>query len=87
MRVTEKFCREQESLQIAKAASETLSNRRDIALSAAKAWDTAAQLAHKQETKGEPLDKLDAAITREFADEAAAGLDGEDEAPEGDEQL
>ncbi len=87
MRVTEKFCREQESLQIAKAATETLTNRRDIALSAAKAWDTAAQLAHKQESKTEPLDKLDAAITLEFAEEEAAGITGdEEEAREADQQ-
>lgn len=86
MRVTEKFCREQENLQIAKAATETLTNRRDIALAAAKAWDTAAQLAHKQESKTEPLDKLDAAITLEFAEEEAAGLDGEDDAAEAEQQ-
>jgi len=78
VRVTEKFCREQESLQIAKAANETLKNRKDIALGAAKAWDAAAQLAHKQESKLEPLDKLDAEITREFAEEEAAGLPVED---------
>ena len=86
MRVTEKFCREQESLQIAKAATETLTNRRDIALAAAKAWDTAAQLAHKQESKTEPLDKLDAAITLEFAEEEAAGLGGEEETSEAAER-
>lgn len=86
MRVTEKFCREQESLQIAKAATETLTNRRDIALAAAKAWDTAAQLAHKQESKTEPLDKLDAAITLEFAEEEAAGLDGDEETSEAAER-
>lgn len=79
MRVTEKFCREQESLQIDKAANEPLKNRQDIALSAAKAWDAAAQLAHKQESKQEPLDKLDAAITLEFAAEEAAGLDHDDD--------
>lgn len=84
MRVTEKFCREQESLQIAKAANETLKNRKDIALGAARAWDAAAQLAHKQESKLEPLDKLDAEITREFAEEEAAGIDLS-EPPEGDE--
>jgi hypothetical protein len=84
VRVTEKFCREQESLQIAKAANETLKNRKDIALGAAKAWDAAAQLAHKQESKLEPLDKLDAEITREFAEEEAAGIDLS-EPPEGDE--
>lgn len=82
MRVTEKFCREQESLQIAKAAAEPLKNRQGIALAAAKAWDAAAQLAHKQESKMEPLDKLDAAITLEFADEEAAGYQDEDEPEE-----
>jgi hypothetical protein len=84
VRVTEKFCREQESLQIAKAANETLKNRKDIALGAARAWDAAAQLAHKQESKLEPLDKLDSEITREFAEEEAAGIDLS-EPPEGDE--
>lgn len=86
MRFTEKFCREQEGLQIARASSETLTNRRDIALAAAKAWDAAAILAHKQESKQEPLDKLDAAITLEFAAEAAAGLVDEDDTPEADER-
>lgn len=84
MRVTEKFCREQESLQIAKAANEPLKNRQDIALSAAKAWDTAAQLAHKQESKQEPLDKLDAAITLEFAAEAEAGFVEDEADPDAD---
>lgn len=84
MRVTEKFCREQESLQIAKAANEPLKNRQSIALAAAKAWDVAAQLAHKQESKQEPLDKLDAAITLEFAAEEASGVDLSDP-PETDE--
>ncbi|MDM7956934.1 hypothetical protein [Blastomonas sp.] len=82
VRVTEKFCREQESLQIAKAAAEPLKNRQGIALAAAKAWDVAAQLAHKQESKLEPLDKLDAAITQEFAAEEAAGYQDEDELEE-----
>lgn len=74
MRFTEKFCREQQSLQIAKAASEPLKNRQAIALDAAKAWDAAAKIAHKHEAGQEPLDKLDAAIVREFADEDAAAL-------------
>jgi hypothetical protein len=82
VRVTEKFCREQESLQLAKAAAEPLKNRQGSALAAAKAWDVAAQLAHKQESKLEPLDKLDAAITLEFAAEAEAGLKEDDEEPE-----
>ena len=82
MRVTEEFCRQQESLQIAKAANEPLKNRQAIALAAAKAWDVAAQGAHKQESHEEPLDRLDAAIALEFAAEAAAGLDDADEPPE-----
>lgn len=82
MRVTEKFCREQESLQLAKAAAEPLKNRQGIALAAAKAWDAAAQLAHKQESKQEPLDALDAAITREFAAEAEAGIEDSEPEPE-----
>lgn len=74
MRFTEKFCREQESLQIAKAASEPLTNRQGIALAAAKAWDAAAKIAHKHEAGQRPMDKLDAAIIREFADEDAADV-------------
>ncbi|PXW79097.1 hypothetical protein C7451_101159 [Blastomonas natatoria] len=80
MRMTEKFCREQENLQIAKAAAEPLKNRQGIALAAAKAWDAAARIAHKHEAGQQPLDRLDAAIVREFAEEDAAGWVVEEEA-------
>lgn len=82
MRITEKFCREQESLQIAKAESEPLKNRQGIALDAAKAWNAAAKIAHKHEAGQQPLDKLDAAIVREFAEEDAAGLVDDEQVPD-----
>lgn len=82
MRFTEKFCREQESLQIAKAESEPLKNRQGIALDAAKAWNAAAKIAHKHEAGQQPLDKIDAAIVREFAEEDAAGVLDDEVAPE-----
>ncbi len=81
MRITEKFCREQESLQLAKAAAEPLKNRQGIALDAAKAWDAAAKIAHKHEAGMQPLDKLDAAIVREFAEEDVALALGGQAAP------
>jgi hypothetical protein len=74
MRVTVEFCREQERLQRAKAESEPLENRRKIALDAAKAWAAEAILAQKRDAKQAPLDKLDAQIALEFAQEA----DGEE---------
>ncbi|MBL0965663.1 hypothetical protein [Blastomonas sp. UPD001] len=82
MRFTEKFCREQESLQIAKAESEPLKNRQGIALDAAKAWDAAAKIAQKHEAGQQPLDRLDAAIVREFAEEDAAGVVDDEPAPD-----
>lgn len=82
MRFTEKFCREQESLQIAKAESEPLKNRQGIALDAAKAWDAAAKIAQKHEAGQQPLDRLDAAIVREFAEEGAAGVVDDEPAPD-----
>ena len=69
MRVSEEVCRAQEALQLAKAASEPLESRRKIALTAAKAWATEAVLAQQRALKPAPLDKLDAAIAREFAEE------------------
>jgi hypothetical protein len=72
MRVSEDFCREQEALHVAKAQSEPLLSRRNIALTAAKAWAAEAVLAKKRALKPEPLDKLDAEISLEFALEAEA---------------
>ncbi len=71
MQVTAAFCKEQEAIQRAKAASEPLENRRKIALDAAKAWAAEAILAKKRETSHQSLDALDAAITAEFKAEAA----------------
>jgi hypothetical protein len=72
MRASEALCREQEALHIAKAANEPLPMRRDIALTAAKAWGAEAVLAQKRALKPEPFDALDAEITLEFALEADA---------------
>ncbi len=54
----------------AKAANEPLENRRNIALTAAKAWHAEAILAEARASKQTPLDQLDAEITLEFALEA-----------------
>jgi hypothetical protein len=81
MRFTGDFCREQEALQLAKAASDPLENRRKIALTSAKAWASEALLADKQALKKSPLDKLDAEIAQEFADEDMPALAGS--APQG----
>ncbi len=70
MQISANFCKEQEALQRAKAATEPLENRRKIALDAAKAWAAEGVLAEKRELKINPLDKLDTAIAAEFAREA-----------------
>ena len=75
MRVSADFCRAQEAQQLAKATSEPLKNRRKIALDAAKAWAAEALLADERAVRQEPLDKLDAEITLEFAQEAEAESD------------
>ncbi len=67
MRFSPQFCREQEALQLAKAASEPLESRRHIALTAAKAWAAEAKLTEERVANTSPLDKLDAEITEEFA--------------------
>lgn len=69
MRVSESFCQEQEALQRAKAAAEPLESRRKIALTAAAAWAVEGALAKTRALKQAPLDKLDADIAREFAEE------------------
>lgn len=51
MRVLASFCRQQEALQRALATSEPLENRRKIALTAAKAWESEALLAEMQTSK------------------------------------
>lgn len=72
MRVTAKFCREQEALQQARAASEPLESRRRIALSAAKAWHAEAILADQRAAGQGPMSRLDAEIAKEFAAEGEA---------------
>ncbi|MBP6112876.1 MAG: hypothetical protein KA482_10930 [Sphingobium sp.] len=69
MRVSASFCREQQASQIDKAANEPLENRRKIALAAAMAWGAEVILAEKRALKLERLDKLDAEIALEFANE------------------
>jgi hypothetical protein len=73
MRVSAAVCREQEALQRQIAASDSLESRRNIASVAAAAWAVKALAAEKREAGHlDPIDKLDADITREFADEAEA---------------
>lgn len=69
MRVSETVCQQQEALQRAKAEAELLESRRKIALTAAAAWAVEGALARTRELKQAPLDKLDAEIAREFAQE------------------
>lgn len=77
VRVPAHVCREQQAIQLAKAASEPLESRRKIALTAAKAWGIEADLADSRTNDQTSLNTLDAAITQEFAREAAADADGE----------
>ena len=65
MRVKASVCREQEARQL-----DPLESRRKVAAAAAKAWGLEATQAEKREAGHlSPRDKLDAEITREFADE------------------
>jgi hypothetical protein len=75
LRFAPAFCREQAALQLAKAESEPLENRKKIALAAAKAWTLEAALADKQVARATPLDALDTKIAKEFADEDPASHD------------
>ena len=71
MRVSAAICREQEAYQLEVAKSHPLESRKTIAAQAAAAWAVKAEAAEKREAGIlEPLEKLDAEITREFADEA-----------------
>lgn len=86
MRVSETFCQEQEALQRAKAAAEPLESRRKIALTAAAAWAVEGALAKTRALKQAPLDKLDkldADIAREFAEEDADLAEQADAADDG----
>ncbi|WP_324828102.1 hypothetical protein [Qipengyuania zhejiangensis] len=81
LRVTSDFCRKQEAVQRAKAATEPLENRRKIALEAAKAWEAEAFRLEQHEAGDTPLDKLDAGIALEFAREAASPAGGKGPVP------
>ena len=73
MRVKATICRAQEAHQLHLATHDPLESRRIIAAAAAKAWGLEAIQAEKREAGIlNPLEKLDADITREFADEESA---------------
>ncbi len=70
MRVKASVCREQEARQLDLATNDPLESRRTVAAAAAKAWRLEAIQAEKREAGHvSPRDKLDAEITREFAEE------------------
>ncbi len=76
MRVKAEICRAQEARQLDLAANDPLESRRKIAAAAAKAWGLEAIQAEKREAGHvDPIDKLDAEITTQFADEANAEKD------------
>jgi len=76
MRVKAEICRAQEACQLDLAANDPLESRRKIAAAAAKAWGLEAIQAEKREAGHvDPIDKLDAEITTQFADEANAEKD------------
>ncbi len=75
MHLTIDFCREQAALQLAKAAREPSENRQKILIGAAEAWSTQALLLEKRSTAQESLDKLDAEIALEFANDDLTSLD------------
>jgi hypothetical protein len=73
MRVKASTCREQEARQLDLAANDPLESRRKVAAAAAKAWGLEAIHAEKREAGHlSPRDKLDAEISREFAEESDA---------------
>lgn len=76
MRVKAEICRAQEARQLDLATNDPLQSRRKIAAAAAKAWGLEAIQAEKREAGHiDPIDRLDAEITTEFADEAKAEKD------------
>lgn len=76
MRVKAEICRAQEARQLDLAANDPLESRRKIAAAAAKAWGLEAIQAEKREAGHmDPIDKMDAEITIEFADEEKAEKD------------
>jgi len=75
MRISAAFCREQETIQQARAEIEPLENQRNIARDAAKAWGEEAIAIEKRAAAPNARNKLDAAIALEFAREAATDGD------------
>ncbi len=76
MRVRSTICRAQEARQLELSVSDPLESRRKIAAAAAKAWGLEAEQAEKREAGTlDPLEKLDAEISREFAGEAESQKD------------
>jgi hypothetical protein len=70
MHLAAAHCRKQQAAQLEIAATCTLESRRTIALRAAAVWAFKADEAEKRDAgKQNPLDKLDAEITLEFARE------------------
>jgi hypothetical protein len=70
MRLSAQICRQQELIQLTLSQTDPLESRRKVAAAAAKAWALEAELAEKRESGVlDPLDRLDAEITQEFADE------------------
>jgi hypothetical protein len=70
MNLSAAMCRAQQALQLEIAANDPLENRRQIASTAAKAWEIRAEEAEKSESgETNPQSKLDSQITQEFADE------------------
>lgn len=76
MRVKADICRAQEARQLDLAANDPLESRRTIAAAAAKAWGLEAIQAERREAGHlDPLDKLNAEITTEFAEETVIEKD------------
>jgi hypothetical protein len=70
MHLAAAHCRKQQAAQLEIAATNGLESRRTIALKAAAVWGTKADEAEKRDAgKQNPLDRLDAEITLEFARE------------------
>jgi hypothetical protein len=72
VQLTAAHCRAQQAVQLALAEAEPLESRKKIALVAAAAWGKEAIDAENRETGKAALNRLDAAISQEFADEDAA---------------
>jgi hypothetical protein len=72
MHLAAAHCRKQQAAQLEIAATSTLESRRTIAVKAAAAWAVKAVEAEKRDAdRQNPLDRLDAEITLEFAREDA----------------